>query len=145
MRPSSSSASTDLDAGGPVCHGCCVERVFTHAEATALLPELTELLTALLSAHHVSMHQDAEMDGHAVSSNGSASAAIRASGPFHDAQRLSAEIEALGVILRDPATGLVDFAAVRDEQPVYLCWRLGEERIGYWHPRDTGFMGRLPL
>ena len=122
-----------------------MERVFTHAEATALLPELTELLTALLSAHHVSMHQDAEMEGHAVSSNGSASAAIRASGPFHDAQRLSAEIEALGVILRDPATGLVDFAAVRDEKPVYLCWRLGEERIGYWHPRDTGFMGRLPL
>jgi len=122
-----------------------VERVFTHAEATALLPELTELLTALLSAQHVSMHQDPEMDGHAVSSNGSASAAIRASGPFHDAQRLSAEIEALGVILRDPATGLVDFAAVRDEKPVYLCWRLGEERIAYWHPRDTGFMGRLPL
>ena len=124
---------------------CCVERVFTHAEATELLPELTELLTALLSAQDASLHHEPELDGHAVSSNGSASAAIKASGPFHDAQRLSAEIDALGVILRDPATGLVDFAAVRDGRPVYLCWRLGEEQIGFWHPRDTGFMGRLPL
>ena len=91
------------------------------------------------------MDQAAEGDGHPVSSNGSASAAMKASGPFHDAQRLSAEIEGLGVILRDPDTGLVDFAAVREGEPIYLCWRLGEERIGYWHPRDTGFMGRLPL
>ena len=124
---------------------CCVERVFTHAEATELLPELTELLTALLSAQDASLHNEPEMDGHAVSSNGSASAAIMASGPFHDAQRLTTEIDALGVILRDPATGLVDFAAVRDGKPVYLCWRVGEEQIGYWHPRDTGFIGRLPL
>jgi len=80
-----------------------------------------------------------------VSSNGSASAAIKASGPFHDAQRLTAEVEALGVIVRDPETGLVDFAAVREGKPIYLCWRLGEDRIGFWHPRDTGFMGRQPL
>jgi hypothetical protein len=122
-----------------------MERVFTHAEATALLPRLTELLTALQSAHHESVDHAAEIEAHPVSSNGSASAAIRASGPFHEAQRLSAEIDALGVILRDPGSGLVDFAAVRDGAPIYLCWRLGEARINFWHPRDTGFMGRLPL
>jgi hypothetical protein len=122
-----------------------MERVFTHAEATALLPQLTELLTALQLAHRRSAGRSAESAAHAVSTNGSAAAALTASGPFHDAQRLSGQIEDLGVILRDPATGLVDFAAVREGEPIYLCWRLGEDRIGFWHPRDTGFMGRLPL
>lgn len=122
-----------------------MERVFTHAEATALIPQLTELLTALRLAHRRSAGRSAESAQHAVSTNGSAAAAMTASGPFHDAQRLSGQIEDLGVILRDPATGLIDFAAVREAEPIYLCWRLGEERIAFWHPRDTGFMGRLPL
>jgi hypothetical protein len=122
-----------------------MERVFTHAEATQLLPQLTELLTALRTAHRVSRDSTAEIDYHPVSSNGSAAAAIKASGPFDESQRLAADIDALGVILRDPDTGLVDFASVREGEPIYLCWRLGEERVGFWHPRDTGFMGRLPL
>jgi hypothetical protein len=122
-----------------------MERVFTHAEATALLSELTELLTALALAHSRSAGQSAETAGHGISTNGSAAAALAASGPFHEAQRLSGQIGDLGAILRDPETGLVDFAAVREGEPIYLCWRLGEERIGYWHPRGTGFMGRLPL
>jgi len=122
-----------------------MERVFTHAEATALLPRLTELLTALQDAHRAAMDNMAEGDFQPVSANGSAAAAIKASGPFHEAQRLSADVDRLGVILRDPDTGLVDFASAREGEPIYLCWRLGEERIGYWHPRDTGFMGRLPL
>jgi hypothetical protein len=122
-----------------------MERVFTHAEATAMIPELTELLTALRVAHRRSAGRSAESAAHGVSANGSATAAVTASGPFHEAQRLSTRIEGLGVILRDPETGLVDFAAVRNDEPIYLCWRLGEERIGYWHPRDTGFMGRMPF
>jgi len=122
-----------------------MERVFTHAEATALLPRLTDLLASLRSAHRAALAQGADLEPHPLSSNGSAAAAMKASGPFHDAQRLTAEIDGLGVILRDPDTGLVDFASVREDIPIYLCWRLGEERIGFWHPRDTGFMGRQPL
>ena len=122
-----------------------MERVFSHAEATALLPQLTDLLTALRGAHRAALEQESEATGHPVSSNGSAAAAISASGPFTEAQRLIAEVNALGVILRDPDTGLVDFAAERESEPIYLCWRLGEARIEFWHPRDTGFMGRRPL
>jgi hypothetical protein len=122
-----------------------MERIFTHDEATELLPRLTELLTALQAAQRAAMEETAESEYTPVASNGSAAAAMKASGPFHEAQHLSMEIEQLGVIVRDPDSGLVDFAAVRDGRPVYLCWRLGEERIGFWHDRDTGFMGRLPL
>ena len=94
-----------------------MERVFTHAEASALLPQLTELLTDLRMAHRAADRQGGESASHAVSTNGSAAAAVKASGPFLEAQRLSGEVEALGVILRDPETGLVDFASVRDGEP----------------------------
>jgi hypothetical protein len=122
-----------------------MERVFTHAEATALLPRLTELLAALTRAHRTAAEQGAERGRHMASTNGSAAAAATASGPSLDVERLSGEVEDLGVILRDPETGLVDFASVREGEQIYLCWRLGEERIAHWHPRDTGFMGRRPL
>ena len=122
-----------------------MERVFTHAEATALLPRLTDLLTALRTAQRAAAEQGGEPGRHAMSTNGSAAAAVTASGPLLDVQRLAGDLESLGVILRDPETGLVDFASVRDGEQIYLCWRLGEERIEFWHPRDTGFMGRQPL
>jgi len=122
-----------------------MERVFTHAEATALLPRLTELLAALTQAHRTAAEQGAERGRLLLSTNGSAAAAATPSGPSLDVERLSGEVEDLGVILRDPETGLVDFASVREGEQIYLCWRLGEERIAHWHPRDTGFMGRRPL
>jgi hypothetical protein len=50
-----------------------------------------------------------------------------------------------GVLLRDLQTGLVDFLALRGEERVFLCWRLGEEAIGYWHGLDSGFAGRRPI
>lgn len=58
-----------------------------------------------------------------------------------ETERLSHE----GIVLRDVESGLVDFPAERDGQPIFLCWRLGEDDIGYWHPPDTGFSGRRPL
>jgi hypothetical protein len=122
-----------------------MERVFTLEEATALLPQLTELLTALRDAQRVAMDLGGASARHTVSSNGSAAAAVTASAPMLEVERLGGEIEGLGVILRDPETGLVDFASVREGEQIYLCWRLGEERIGHFHPRDTGFMGRQPL
>ncbi len=51
----------------------------------------------------------------------------------------------LGALLRDLQTGLVDFHALREGRLVFLCWRLGEEAIGYWHEIDTGVVGRRPI
>lgn len=55
------------------------------------------------------------------------------------------ELEALDVVLRDPASGLVDFPSLRDGEEVYLCWRSGEERVEWWHAPEAGFAGRRPL
>jgi len=51
-------------------------------------------------------------------------------------------IQALGVVIKDIDAGLVDFIGVRNGREVYLCWRYGEEEIGYWHELNTGFAGR---
>jgi hypothetical protein len=58
---------------------------------------------------------------------------------------LNGELEQLGVELKDPITGLVDFRARRGEAEVYLCWRLGEDRVGHWHDLEAGFAGRQAL
>jgi len=49
------------------------------------------------------------------------------------------------IVLRDIATGLLDFPALAAGRPVWLCWRLGEDRVGFWHGTDEGFPGRKPL
>lgn len=54
-------------------------------------------------------------------------------------------VEQRGAVMKDLDLGLLDFPAVRDGQPVYLCWRLGEEEIGFFHGVDEGFSGRRPL
>ena len=55
------------------------------------------------------------------------------------------ELEQLGVELKDPFQGLIDFRARRGDDEVYLCWRLGEDAVGFWHGLEAGFRGRQPI
>jgi hypothetical protein len=55
------------------------------------------------------------------------------------------QIEAWSVTLRDISSGLVDFPALVSGRPVWLCWRLGEQDIAWWHEYDSGFASRQPL
>ena len=54
-------------------------------------------------------------------------------------------IEATGCLVKDLDVGLLDFPAILENEEVYLCWRLGEDRIRFWHRQDEGFAGRKPL
>lgn len=56
-----------------------------------------------------------------------------------------AELTGAGVIVRDPDSGLIDFPAEREGEPVFLCWQLGEDAVGWWHGPEEGFAGRKPL
>jgi hypothetical protein len=51
----------------------------------------------------------------------------------------------MGVELKDPRSGLVDFLSYRDGELVELCWKLGEDRVAHWHRIGEGFPGRKPL
>jgi hypothetical protein len=55
------------------------------------------------------------------------------------------EIEDLGIQLKDPRLGLVDFPSEMGGRTVLLCWRLGEPEVQYWHEVDSGYAGRQPL
>jgi hypothetical protein len=50
-----------------------------------------------------------------------------------------------GCLIKDLDAGLLDFPAVIDNQEVYLCWRLGEDRIRFYHRQDEGFASRKPI
>ena len=55
------------------------------------------------------------------------------------------ELEAVGCVFKGFEAGLVDFYSLRDDRPIFLCWRLGEDRISHWHEIDSGFAGRQPV
>ena len=51
----------------------------------------------------------------------------------------------LGVIVRDLDSGLIDFPTLRDGEPAWLCWKLSDGDLGYWHTTREGFASRQPL
>ena len=56
-----------------------------------------------------------------------------------------AELDSLGIQLKDRRIGLIDFPSELDGRRVLLCWRLGEPSVQFWHDEDAGFAGRQPL
>lgn len=55
------------------------------------------------------------------------------------------ELEEIGCLVKDLDTGLVDFPTLFRGEEVYLCWKLGETGITYWHGVSEGFAGRKPI
>jgi hypothetical protein len=55
------------------------------------------------------------------------------------------QIQSTGCLVKDLDSGLLDFPAIIDNKEVYLCWRLGEDRIRFYHGQREGFAGRKPL
>jgi hypothetical protein len=55
------------------------------------------------------------------------------------------KIQSSGCVVKDLGIGLLDFPSRIDNQDVYLCWKLGEDRIRFYHRQDEGFAGRKPL
>ena len=55
------------------------------------------------------------------------------------------ELSEIGCVLKDYQVGLIDFIGQHERRDVYLCWKLGEESIGYWHEIQSGYAGRQPI
>ncbi len=51
----------------------------------------------------------------------------------------------LGCLVKDLELGLVDFYAMQDGEPVFLCWQFGEPAVAHWHPVEAGFAARQPI
>jgi hypothetical protein len=111
-------------------------KFFTLDEAQSLLPVLESLLKRAMedrrSAQTVNIadvvKQRSEMEAH-----------------LKRVRESIAEIDAIGVQLKDLDSGLLDFPCRVDDQVVLLCWRMGEPSIEHWHTVESGFQGRQPL
>jgi hypothetical protein len=120
------------------------DRTFTLEQASAELDELRARLPRLRDARRALIEASRRID-EAVATDGGG---VAGSDWFRAQSTLREELEYVvsrGVVLRDPDAGLVDFPAERDGRDVFLCWRLGEPDIGWYHDRATGFSGRMPL
>ena len=118
--------------------------VFDHQRAEATLPMLRELLPRLRRSRRALIESSARI-ADAVQADGGGVAGS----DWFDVQRsLRADLTLLadqGILLRDPEMGLVDFPAEREGERVFLCWKLGEERIAWFHEERAGLSNRKPL
>lgn len=128
-------------------------RRFTLDEANSLLPRLSQLLPQIQESKsdHDRLQEKAAEYVHLMSSNGRiiekelnetrqelAKAATEVNSLIERVQELGCEVKGI-------EQGLVDFRTKREGREVYLCWKLGEPDIRWWHELDAGFAGRQPL
>lgn len=124
-----------------------LQTLFTLEEANRLIPVLRPLLQRLVSVRNdlnalqpeiQKARKNALMDG------GTQVGAdyVRLLDRFN---QVFSKIERTGVLVKDFRIGLCDFPHIRDGRLIYLCWRMDEEEIRYWHETDTGFAGRKPI
>jgi hypothetical protein len=128
-------------------------RQFSLQEAESLLPRLTELLSEMRTIKLVYDHyltQASELtekmrgNGHSLESD-LKEAQDGVQRTASEINRLAEEMNEMGCELKGLDEGLIDFRTEMGGREVYLCWKLPEARIEWWHELDTGFAGRQPL
>ncbi len=124
-----------------------MEKLFSVAEANALLPRLRQLLRRVQAEKRrlVAMKSAVEgaREGHVRDwGTPKGPAYIRILQNFQESVH---NIEELGVLVKDFDAGLCDFPHKRDGRVVYLCWKLDEKEVAWWHDLNAGFGGRQPL
>jgi hypothetical protein len=130
-------------------------RTFTLDEAQDLLPVLESLLRTSIDGKKLMESVDGEFQAvaHKIFINGGMSLNVvhlarRKAEREKAIQRVKdamAEIDAMGVQIKDLDIGLLDFPCEVDGQVVLLCWKLGETAITHWHGVSEGFAGRKPI
>jgi hypothetical protein len=140
-------------------------RFFDLDEAAGTLPELRAILTRLRDqrAELIRLRDEVLEQQAAVEAGGAAGATpgrsgeesidvaelrrvrLRMQGVIDQMQAGVARIDELGITLRDIESGLVDFPALASGRQIWLCWRLGEDSIDWWHDLTAGFESRRPL
>jgi hypothetical protein len=116
-------------------------RTYDLAEANAVLPEVRGLVERIVELGtnlpdlEDAVAVDAEHDRHTEALR---EAELELAGAL-------TTLEAMGVQLKDMRLGLIDFLSYREGELVELCWKLGEDRVAFWHRIGEGFAGRQPI
>ena len=130
------------------------ERLFTPEQANAALTRVRPLVERLVDRRASLLAAQARLaellakvagNGGGLDPNAAQELVAAVQDAEHELDDVVAELTEAGVVVRDPDSGLVDFPSVRDGEPVFLCWQLGEDDVAWWHGPEEGFAGRKPL
>lgn len=130
-------------------------RFFTLLEAEGLLPQVEGLLRTLIQLRQDYERADAELSriNQRIALSGGMippreqvrQIRTRKDACAHGLKAALEKIQEIGCELKDIDIGLIDFPTVYRGKEVYLCWKLGESGIGYWHHIEDGYQGRQPI
>ena len=130
-------------------------KTFTLDEAQSLLPVLESLLKRAIEGKQAAEEVEAALSelarriyisgGMRVNVGSVAKQRTALDEHLQRARESMAEIDSIGVQVKDIDAGLLDFPCRLDDQVVLLCWRMGEPSIEHWHTVEGGFQGRQPL
>lgn len=132
-------------------------KTFTVSEANSLLPQVIPLIEQLRGLHQ-SIQQTTKQLEDALAKlsggNGHPIQSLKEQTQELTSHQLTlveafqsalAQLQEVGGALKDLDLGLVDFYGLREGEVVFLCWKLGESRIQFWHTLDSGYAAREPL
>lgn len=132
-----------------------MSRFFNLHEAEQLIPAIEGLLTTAIQSKKAMESVDTELNalgqritfagGITVDYERIARIKIQKDSSADELRSALEQIEASGCLIKDLDTGLIDFPCRIGEREIYLCWKLGETSIGFWHNTDEGFAGRKPI
>ncbi|MDE3062027.1 MAG: DUF2203 domain-containing protein [Acidobacteriota bacterium] len=130
-------------------------KTFTLDEAHSLLPVLESLLKRALEGKEAAEKVESDLSalaqriylagGMQVDVASVARQRAEMEGHLQRVRETVAEIDAIGVQVKDLDSGLLDFPCRIDDDIVLLCWRMGESAIEHWHTVEAGFKGRQPV
>jgi len=129
-------------------------KVFTVEEANRLLPRLTELLSELQVHQSEISVKEVEIDTleilHPSDEDGKPAPNVAREMQQYNEQvnrfyDCVDEVHQTGCFLKDIEAGLVDFYSMYQGRVVYLCWKLGEPEVGFWHEVGRGYTYRQPI
>lgn len=127
-------------------------RLFTLEEATALMPQVRDLmlnmqkykLEAEVARQEISRLNEVNLRGNGYDMKRE-QLSTKIATNYQKVQAGLDKLNQLGVQVKDIDTGLVDFPAAREGRVINLCWKTDEPAIGWWHEVYTGFASRRPL
>ena len=130
-------------------------KLFSLREAERLRAELEPILIQAIESRRKLGEFDAELGalaeriqrsgGLAVSYESAAKTRLKRNRAAESIEDALEKIQSTGCVVKDLEVGLLDFPARLNGEDVYLCWRLGEDRIRFYHRQDEGFSGRKPI
>ena len=118
-------------------------RRFTLAQANRALPLVRRIVADVVRSNHEAAQDQTRLETCTSAQQSAIQHSLQAT--LEHLQDYLDELADIGCELKDSRIGLIDFVGRHKGHDVYLCWKLGEEKIEHWHELQAGFMGRQPI